>query len=91
MQKEAATSMTITDQQQSQARAAFDLAAINGIASLAAGLRARGMLNDAQLESLHGAMTKPLEDLAVADNPAVQMMLAHLDETLSGIGAVRFD
>lgn len=75
----------LTETQLQEAQKAFDMCALNGILSLAAGLRGRDLLDDDQVKSLFDAVTKPLSDPAVAGNPAVEMMQSHLSECFAAM------
>ncbi|MBU6393446.1 MAG: hypothetical protein KGQ75_02620 [Sphingomonadales bacterium] len=62
-----------------------DIAAINGIASLANILRLRGLLSVTEASALHQSMSLPLGLPRHADNLAVQELQAHLDDLFAHI------
>lgn len=62
-----------------------DIAAINGIASLANILRLRGMLSITEASALHQSMSLPLSLPRHADNLAVQELQLHLDQLFAHI------
>lgn len=70
----------LTAQQLLEAQQALDVAAFNGILSLAIVLRKRKLLTDAETKSLHDIMSKPLSLAANADNPVVQDAQQNLDQ-----------
>ena len=69
----------LTAQQLLEAQQALDVAAFNGILSLAIILRGRNLLTDAQTASLHDIMSKPLALPGNAGNPVVQDAQQNLD------------
>lgn len=73
----------LTAQQMLEAQQALDVAAFNGILSLAIVLRKRKLLTDAETKSLHDIMTKPLSLPGNADNPVVQDAQQNLDQLFS--------
>ena len=70
----------LTAQQLLEAQQALDVAAFNGILSLAIVLRKRKLLTDAETKSLHDIMSKPLSLAGNADNPVVQDAQQNLDQ-----------
>ena len=62
-----------------------DIAAINGIASLANILRLRGLLSVTEASALNQSMSLPLGLPRHADNLAVQELQAHLDDLFAHI------
>lgn len=70
----------LTAQQLLGAQQALDVAAFNGILSLAIVLRKRKLLTDAETKSLHDIMSKPLSLPGNADNPVVQDAQQNLDQ-----------
>lgn len=70
----------LTAQQVLEAQQALDVAAINGILSLAIILRKRGLLTDAETKRLHDIMSRPLGLPGNADNPVVQHAQHNLDQ-----------
>jgi hypothetical protein len=70
----------LTAQQMLEAQQALDVAAFNGILSLAIILRKRNLLADAETESLHDIMSKPLALAGNANNPVVQDAQQNLDQ-----------
>lgn len=70
----------LTAQQLLEAQQALDVAAFNGILSLAIVLRKRKLLTDAETESLHDIMSKPLSLPGNAANPVVQDAQQNLDQ-----------
>lgn len=70
----------LTAQQLLEAQEALDVAAFNGILSLAIVLRKRKLLTDAETKSLHDIMSKPLSLAGNADNPVVQDAQQNLDQ-----------
>ncbi|HEU4956310.1 MAG TPA: hypothetical protein VFT40_01645 [Sphingomicrobium sp.] len=70
----------LTAQQLLEAQQALDVAAFNGILSLAIVLRKRKLLTDAETKSLHDIMSKPLSLPGNADNPVVQDAQQNLDQ-----------
>lgn len=61
------------------AREAANVAAINGIVSLANILRQRGMFNDAEASALYESMSLPLGLPKYAENPEVQDLQLNID------------
>jgi hypothetical protein len=70
----------LTAQQVLEAQQALDVAAFNGILSLAIVLRKRKLLTNAETTSLHDIMSKPLSLAGNADNPVVQDAQQNLDQ-----------
>ena len=70
----------LTAQQMLEAQQALDVAAFNGILSLAIILRQRKLLSDAEAKSLHDIMSRPLSLAGYADNPVVQDAQQNLDQ-----------
>lgn len=70
----------LTAQQLLEAQQALDVAAFNGILSLAIVLRKRNLLTDIETEGLHDIMSKPLSLAGNADNPVVQDAQHNLDQ-----------
>lgn len=70
----------LTAQQMLEAQQALDVAAFNGILSLAIILRKRSLLSEAETKSLHDIMSRPLGLAGNANNPVVQDALQNLDE-----------
>ncbi|WP_028966273.1 hypothetical protein [Sphingomonas phyllosphaerae] len=70
----------LTAQQLLEAQQALDVAAFNGILSLAIVLRKRNLLTDVETEGLHDIMSKPLLLAGNADNPVVQDAQHNLDQ-----------
>jgi hypothetical protein len=70
----------LTAQQMLEAQQALDVAAFNGILSLAIVLRKAKLLTDAETKSLHEIMSKPLSLPGNADNPLVQDAQQNLDQ-----------
>ena len=70
----------VTAQQLLEAQQALDVAAFNGILSLAIVLRKKKLLTDAETKSLHDIMSKPLSLPGNADNPVVQDAQQNLDQ-----------
>lgn len=70
----------LTAQQVLEAQQALDVAAFNGILSLAIILRQRGLLSVAETTSLHDIMSKPLALPGDANNPVVQDAQQNLDQ-----------
>jgi len=70
----------LTAQQMLEAQQALDVAAFNGILSLTIILRKRNLLTDAETESLHDIMSKPLALPGNANNPVVQDAQQNLDQ-----------
>jgi hypothetical protein len=73
----------LTAQQMLEAQQALDVAAFNGILSLAIILRKRNLLADAETKSLHDIMSKPLALAGNANNPVVQDAQHNLDQLFS--------
>lgn len=69
----------LTAQQMLEAQQALDVAAFNGILSLAIVLRKRSILSDAETKNLHDIMSKPLSLEGNANNPVVQDAQQNLD------------
>lgn len=69
----------LTAQQMLEAQQALDVAAFNGILSLAIVLRKRKLLTDAETKSLHDIMSRPLSLPGHAANPVVQDAQQSLD------------
>ena len=70
----------LTAQQMLEAQQALDVAAFNGILSLAIVLRKRKLLTGAETRSLHDIMSKPLSLPGNAENPVVQDAQHNLDQ-----------
>lgn len=70
----------LTAQQMLEGQQALDIAAFNGILSLAIVLRKRTLLTDAETKSLHDIMSKPLSLPGNAGNPLVQDAQQNLDQ-----------
>jgi hypothetical protein len=70
----------LTAQQMLEAQQALDVAAFNGILSLAIVLRKRNLLTGRETESLHDIMSKPLSLAGNANNPVVQHAQHNLDQ-----------
>jgi len=70
----------LTAQQMLEAQQALDVAAFNGILSLAIVLRKRKLLTDGETKRLHDIMSKPLSLAGNADNPVVQDAQHNLDQ-----------
>jgi len=62
-----------------EAHEAADVAAINGIVSLANILRTRGLLTDAETSAMYESMSLPLGLPQHAENPVVQEIQLNLD------------
>lgn len=75
----------LTAQQILEAQQALDVAAFNGILSLALVLRKGNLLTDAETASLHDIMSKPLAMPGNADNPVVQDAQHNLDQLFAGL------
>ena len=69
----------LTAQQMLEAQQALDVAAFNGILSLAIVLRKRKLLTDAETKCLHEIMSRPLSLPGNAANPVVQDAQQSLD------------
>ncbi|WP_046349750.1 hypothetical protein [Sphingomonas changbaiensis] len=70
----------LTAQQMLEAQQALDVAAFNGILSLAIVLRKRNLLSSAETRSLQDIMSKPLALPGNSDNPVVQDAQQNLDQ-----------
>jgi hypothetical protein len=70
----------VSPQQLLEAQQALDVAAFNGILSLAIILRKRNLLTDRETEGLHDIMSKPLSMPGNAGNPVVQDAQQNLDQ-----------
>ena len=70
----------LSAQQMLEAQQALDVAAFNGILSLAIVLRKRKLLTAAETKGLHDIMSKPLSHPGNADNPVVQDAQHNLDQ-----------
>ena len=70
----------LTAQQMLESQQALDVAAFNGILSLAIVLRKRRLLTDTETKGLHDIMSKPLSLAGNADNPVVQDAQHNLDQ-----------
>lgn len=70
----------LTAQQVLEAQQALDVAALNGILSLAIVLRKRNLLTDGETKGLHDIMSRPLSLPGNADNPVVQNAQHNLDQ-----------
>jgi len=75
----------LTAQQLLEAQHALDVAAFNGILSLAIILRKRKLLTDSETEKLHDIMSKPLAMPGNANNPVVQDAQQNLDQLFAAI------
>ena len=75
----------LTAQQILEAQQALDVAAFNGILSLAIVLRKRNLLTDLETVSLHDIMSRPLSMAGNADNPVVQDAQHNLDRLFAGL------
>jgi hypothetical protein len=69
----------LSAQQILEAQQALDVAAFNGILSLAIILRKANLLTDVETGSLHEIMSRPLSMPGNADNPVVQDAQQNLD------------
>ena len=79
----------LTAQQMLEAQQALDVAAFNGILSLAIVLRKRKLLTDGETKSLHDIMSKPLSLAGNADNPVVQDAQQNLDQLFASLARRR--
>jgi hypothetical protein len=70
----------LTAQQMLEAQQALDVAAFNGILSLAIVMRKRNLLTDGETKSLHDIMSKPLSLPGNSGNPVVQDAQHNLDQ-----------
>ena len=70
----------LTPQQLLEAQQALDVAAFNGILSLAIVMRKRNLLSDQETGRLHDIMSRPLSMPGNADNPVVQDAQQNLDQ-----------
>ncbi|WP_157217278.1 hypothetical protein [Flavisphingomonas formosensis] len=70
----------LTAQQLLEAQQALDVAAFNGILSLAIVLRKRNLLTNGETQKLHDIMSKPLSLPGNAANPIVQDAQQNLDQ-----------
>lgn len=70
----------LTAQQLLEAQQALDVAAFNGILSLAIVLRERNLLTGKETKCLHDIMSKPLSLPGNANNPVVQDAQQNLDQ-----------
>ncbi len=70
----------LSAQQVLEAQQALDVAAFNGILSLAIVLRKRGMLTTDETRSLHDIMSRPLSLPGNANNPVVQDAQHNIDQ-----------
>jgi hypothetical protein len=70
----------LTAQQMLEAQQALDVAAFNGILSLAIVMRKRRLLTDGETKSLHDIMSKPLSLPGNSGNPVVQDAQNNLDQ-----------
>jgi hypothetical protein len=70
----------LTAQQMLEAQQALDVAAFNGILSLAIVLRKRDLLTANEAVSLHDIMSRPLALAGNANNPVVQDAQQNLDQ-----------
>lgn len=75
----------LTAQQLLDAQQALDVAAFNGILSLALVLRRRNLLSDIETERLHDIMSKPFSLPSNASNPLVQDAQQNLDKLFAGL------
>jgi len=72
--------LDLTAQQVLEAQQALDVAAVNGILSLAIILRQRDLLTTEETKRLHDIMSRPLSLPGNADNPVVQNAQHNLDQ-----------
>lgn len=79
----------ITAQQLLEAQQALDVAAFNGILSLAIILRRSNLLTDRETQGLHDMMSRPLSLPGNAGNPVVQDAQQNLDQLFAMIVASR--
>ncbi|MFL0414945.1 hypothetical protein [uncultured Sphingomonas sp.] len=70
----------LSAQQVLEAQQALDVAAFNGILSLAIVLRKRGLLTTDETRSLHDIMSRPLSLPGNANNPVVQDAQHNIDQ-----------
>ncbi|QIK79358.1 hypothetical protein G7077_11040 [Sphingomonas piscis] len=70
----------LSAQQVLEAQQALDVAAFNGILSLAIILRKRHLLTDLETGNLHEIMSRPLSMTGNASNPVVQDAQHNLDQ-----------
>ena len=70
----------LSAQQVLEAQQALDVAAFNGILSLAIVLRKRGLLTTDETQSLHDIMSRPLSLPGNANNPVVQDAQHNIDQ-----------
>jgi hypothetical protein len=70
----------LTAQQMLEAQQALDVAAFNGILSLAIVLRKRKLLTSEETKGLHDIMSKPLSLAGNSGNPVVQDAQHNLDQ-----------
>lgn len=70
----------LTAEQLLEAQQALDVAAFNGILSLAIVLRKRNLLTGVETERLHEIMSRPLSMPGNAGNPVVQDAQQNLDQ-----------
>jgi hypothetical protein len=75
----------LTAQQLLEAQQALDVAAFNGILSLAIILRKRDLLTDVETRGLHDIMSKPLSMPGNASNPVVQDAQHNLDQHFAAL------
>lgn len=79
----------LSAQQLLEAQQALDVAAFNGILSLAIILRKRHLLTDTETERLHDIMSKPLSMPGNAGNPVVQDAQQNLDQLFAALAERR--
>lgn len=72
-----------------EAQCALDISVMNGVMLLAAAMRAKSLLNDEQVTTLHAEMSNPLGLPGLAENPVVQTAQSHLDRLFAGIAQIR--
>ncbi len=72
-------SVPMTEEQMRDAQQALDIAAINGVLSLAIMLKKRDLMTAEEGASLYDSMSKPLAMGEVANNPIVQNAQHNLD------------
>lgn len=77
--------MVMSAEQMRDAQQTLDIAAFNGLVTVAILLKKRGLINDAELDDLHAAVTKPLTMPEVANNPLVQDAYRNLDSMFSAL------
>jgi hypothetical protein len=75
----------LTAQQMLEAQQALDVAAFNGILSLAIIMRKRNLLADTETKSLHDIMSRPLALPGNANNPVIQDAQQNLDQLFASL------